>query len=112
MTREELRREYIRVERGEGPIRIQVGVVTWSDPGTPGLEWEQAARKRRSTDESELERITEALLDDPRYFRICSSCNTHLPEGLTGRSPGSLSETLDDTRYCHGCLNRMFGTVF
>jgi hypothetical protein len=85
--------EYTRVRDGG----LEVGVVSWTDPHTPSLEWVAVARLVKGED---TEAARRALLLDTRYFAVCDECHKH---NVRGHMTGAI---------CQGCARRNHGVVF
>jgi hypothetical protein len=61
------------VESAQG-WEYQVGIVTWQDPSTPGVEWRTARRWKTRPHIARLASARRAALADRRFFIPCSLC--------------------------------------
>ncbi len=97
----ELRQDYIKVDRQASGTNILVCVVTWSGPHTPESRWEVGRKLAPEASESDIEAAIQSLLEDTRFFGVCSHCGERNQHGHMH------SETI-----CQSCAERDLGVVY
>ena len=101
MPDEELIKEFIRVEKAESEIKILVCMIEWESPSEPISKWVVATVLAAETSESGVEDTTIAILDDSRFFRICTECGERNPIGW-----------MHDEQICQSCAEENHGVVY
>ncbi len=97
----ELRRDYIKVDRQASGPNILVCVVTWPSPHTPESQWEIGRELEPDASANDIEAATQAILEDTRFFGVCSHCGKRHLDGHMH------SETI-----CQGCAESDLGVIY
>ena len=100
-TDDDLRGEFIRIDRKPSKTLILVRKITWRGPHTPETHWVTAFNLAADASEPEVEASIRAALGDTRFFRVCVRCGDKNPIGWMH------SETI-----CQSCAERYLGVVY
>lgn len=98
MRGEEIRNDFIRIERTDGSVEIHVLRIGW-DGQIPVDRWELAVTLNHPVNEFIIQREIEKIFDRKRYFKTCDDCGERNPSGWM------------DGRICHECQEKQ-GVVF
>lgn len=101
MEREELVQRFIRVEKTESGLSVQVEVISWPHPGEPAGEWVEVESLPLVTSEAELRKCYTRILRRRRFFKRCDMCGKLQPDGW-----------MCDADTCQSCAERHLGVVF
>ena len=97
----ELQRQFLRIERGAGRVRILVCEIHWDGPADFSSVWVVGRDLSGTATGVEVEAAASKLLEDDQYFRVCSECNERKPDGW-----------MHDEQICQGCAAANHGVVF
>ena len=88
------------VETAQG-WEYQVGVVGWSHPSTPILQWKAFRHWQTQPDAASIAEARDSALADSRFFRTCSRC-------------GELNNAghMHDKEICQACAVLHLGVVY
>jgi hypothetical protein len=92
---------FFRATQAEGGWLFEVAVVQWHGPHSPELRWHVFRRWKRPPDAARLARARAAALSTPRFFRLCTTCNTR-------RNAGHMH----DRDLCQKCAAEHHGIVY
>jgi hypothetical protein len=98
----ELKRDFVRVERTESRIRVEVGVVEWVGACSPSIRWVRVFEVPARIGESALQSLIDRLVEMPEYFAVCCECGERQPVGMMHDVGG----------YCQSCAERNHGVVY
>jgi hypothetical protein len=73
MTREELIKEYIKIET-DTDITISAIVVEWPEVYLPESHWELVCMLPLGVSEHVINKCIDEVLNDDRYFKTCQKC--------------------------------------
>lgn len=97
----ELFKEFVKVERAEGGVRISVRQISWNGPAESVSDWAVAKDLHPATTQAEAETAARAILEDERHFRVCRECAERNPLGW-----------MHDEVICQGCALDDHGVVY
>ena len=101
MTPDELKAEFIRIDRDVSGVIVSVMTIRWDDgPHTPISEWVRAGELPPETTPEMVDAFVDKVMHNPVYFRRCSSCGETNPVGWMHS---------EDT--CQSCAEGRFGVV-
>lgn len=66
--------DFTRVLAGDGVTVLEVGLVRWTGPHTPEMEWKHFHKWQRPPTRDQLSRAVERALASPRFFGVCEKC--------------------------------------
>jgi hypothetical protein len=98
MNDDELIRDFIRVDRSDGMIRILVGSVG-RDVQAPVTRWLVGAILPSVSSDADIEDAIEDVLQSPDHFALCPECGERVPLGWM------------DMGVCQTCSARDSGVV-
>jgi hypothetical protein len=101
MNDHELRGEFFRIKRASSATRILVREIGWRGAHAPASSWVAAARLPEGASEADVEAAVLAILQDPKFFRICTECQERHPLGW-----------MHNERICQRCAERNHGVVY
>lgn len=104
MKNYKLIREFIKIEKREDETVILVCVVEWKSSYEPLLKWKVAKALEKNLLKSEVDLQVNEILNDKRYFRVCTECGECNQVGRTIMLQGK--------SLCHSCAERNHGVVF
>jgi len=81
MQERDLLEQFIRVERGSQGVRILVRKIVWDGPHTPRDEWVIGTVHTRDVTEAAVHLDALELLNETRFFGLCSECGARKPVG-------------------------------
>ncbi|EDY16738.1 hypothetical protein CfE428DRAFT_5701 [Chthoniobacter flavus Ellin428] len=101
MTRQELTKEFIKVERHADRIQFSVMEIPWGRWGNicHGV-WVGVTSLPADSGPEEIQVAIDGLLDDPRYFKTCVECFELTP-----------SDWMDGT-ICQNCGTLNYGAIY
>jgi hypothetical protein len=97
----ELRKQFLRIERGGGGVRLLVCEIHWDGPGNPVSAWVVGQHLPGTATDAEVNTAASRILEDDQYFRVCVECNERNPLGW-----------MDDGQICQGCAVANHGFVY
>ena len=100
-TDDDLRAEFIRIDRKQSKTLIRVRTITWQGSHTPKARWVTALDLAPGASERDIEASIQAILGDARFFRVCVRCGERNPTGWMH------SETI-----CQSCAEHHLGVVY
>ena len=101
MNDHECQRQFVRIERGGGEIRILVCEVHWDGPANSVSTWTVGQILPGTATAAEVDGAAAQILEDDRYFRVCEECDARNPRGR-----------MHDERICQGCAAANHGVVY
>ena len=101
MTKEELRKEFIRsIEDAEG-VEIQVRTMSWRSLYEAVSTWVVGARLAPRSSPAARQAAIDKLLRSRTYFPVCASCDERKPRGY-----------MHDATVCMDCAVEEYGIVY
>ena len=100
MTDSELIKEFIRVERNDSEVLLEVCKIDW-EGHTPFSNWENAISLPTTAADEDIQSASVGILNDPAFFRICEECNERKPNGW-----------MHDGKICQSCAERNHGVIY
>lgn len=82
LNENELIKEYIRIARDDDCLRIFVREISWHGPSRSVSEWNEVARFKPTAKNSEINKKIKDLLQEVRFFAVCSECGERKSKGL------------------------------
>ena len=101
MTDDELLAEFTRVSSEADGAVLECLEITWPHPSTPESCWVWVRTLSRGLAPGEIEAARRALLQLPRFFRVCRRCGERHPMGW-----------MMDKDTCQSCAEEKLGVVF
>ena len=100
MDRDQLRRDFVTVDRSDEAVVVRVRQIEWSGPHDPYITFHQELCDAEITD-AEIEALIERLLADDRFFGKCEECSEWNPRGW-----------MHGQNLCQSCAQRNHGVVY
>ena len=101
MNDQELREEFICVEKTEDAVKILFHEIRWQGPHTPIHTWVARKSLPATASEVEIEKAADSILEDDGYFQVCNECGDKKPLGW-----------MLDQSICQGCAQIHHGVVY
>ena len=101
MKDSELINEFTRVKHHEDRIAIQVAWITWPHPHESKLHWHTVKNLNTGEDPALINITRKSIINNEKYFRICSECNVRNPYGW-----------MWEGKICQSCAERNHEVVF
>ncbi|HIF94373.1 MAG: hypothetical protein ABGX04_00140 [Myxococcales bacterium] len=97
----ELRKQFLRIERGGGGVRLLVCEIHWDGPGNSVSAWVVDQHLPGTATDAEVNTAASGILEDNQYFRVCAECNERNPLGW-----------MHEEQICQGCAVANHGIVY
>ena len=94
-------KKYVRVEETKHSVQILVCKIGWDGPAEMITKWEFGKNLQSGASETEIEQAVAGIIDDPRFFKLCSDWGEHKPVGL-----------MWENQICQGCAAANHGIIF
>jgi hypothetical protein len=97
----DVKRDYIMAVPCASGTTILAKIVTWPEPHMPDSHWEVAQELGPDVSQDEIEAAIQRVLEDSRFFGVCSYCGERCPQGCMH------SETC-----CQSCAEKHLGVQY
>ena len=82
-------------------FRFLICKIEWDGPSEMISKWEIGKSFQTVVPATEIEQAVAGIIDDPRFFKLCSDCGEHKPVGL-----------MWENQICQGCAAANHGIIF
>jgi hypothetical protein len=100
-TDKELLEEFTEAKVTPEGIALRVRTISWPEPSTPTTRWRTLLRLPKTATPAEIEAARQELLNNPKYFRICTMCKDRKPCGW-----------MHDKTICQSCAETHLGVRY
>jgi hypothetical protein len=80
-TDKELLEEFTEAKPTREGIAIRVRTISWPEPHTPTSRWRTISRLPKTARPEEIATARHELLNNPKFFQICTMCHERNPRG-------------------------------
>jgi hypothetical protein len=101
MNRQQITKEFIKVEKGKTSTKLFVKKITWEGPHTPTENWISISEVGSNSDKAAVDEMIKAILMNEKYFKTCEESGEINPEGW-----------MHDHKICQGCAAKHHGVVY
>jgi hypothetical protein len=100
-TDKELLEEFTEAKSTHEGIALRVRTISWPEPHNPTSSWRTLLRLPKTATPAEIDAARQELLNNPKFFRICTMCHERNPCGW-----------MHDKTICQSCAEKHLGVVY